>query len=183
MRATLCNQEKTAMRVRVWAAGTALAVATVFGGGAAIATVGASSAAAAKPTTPPVQTQVPCTVGGVASTCTVRLTSLQAVNHTLQAAGTVTTADGTVLPFSGVPLDPPATCPILSLTLGPLNLNLLGLVVNIPNPIILNITAVPGPGNLLGNLLCSVTNLLNNTGSGAGLTALLNSLNALLAGL
>jgi hypothetical protein len=112
----------------------------------------------------------------------VRLTGLQVVNRTLQAAGTVTTGGATV-PFSGVPLDPPATCPILSLTLAPLNLNLLGLVVNIPNPIILNVAAVSGPGNLLGNLLCAVTNLLNNTGSGSGLTALLNHINALLAGL
>jgi hypothetical protein len=26
---------------------------------------------------------------------------------------------------------------------------------------VLDITAIPGPGNLLGNLLCAVTNLLN----------------------
>jgi hypothetical protein len=32
----------------------------------------------------------------------------------------------------------------------------------------LNITAVPGAGNLLGNLLCAVVNLLNGTG---GLTS------------
>ena len=61
--------------------------------------------------------------------------------------------------------------------------NLLGLVVNIPNPIVLNVTAVPGAGNLLGNLLCAVTHLLDNTGSGAGLTALLNNINTILAGL
>lgn len=53
------------------------------------------------------------------------------------------------------------TCPILNLTLGPLNLNLLGLTVHL-NQVVLNITAVPGPGNLLGNLLCSVANLLNS---------------------
>jgi hypothetical protein len=60
-----------------------------------------------------------------------------------------------------------AACPILHLVLGPLHLNLLGLHVNL-NQVILNITAVPGPGNLLGNLLCDVANLLN---PGPGLPA------------
>lgn len=53
-----------------------------------------------------------------------------------------------------------ATCPILHLDLGPLNLNLLGLTVHL-NQVVLDINAVSGPGNLLGNLLCSVANLLN----------------------
>ena len=52
------------------------------------------------------------------------------------------------------------TCRILTLTLGPLNLNLLGLRVQL-NRINLRITAVPGPGNLLGNLLCAVAGLLD----------------------
>jgi len=52
------------------------------------------------------------------------------------------------------------TCPILDLTLGPIDLNLLGLEVK-TSPICLSITAVPGSGNLLGNLLCGVANLLN----------------------
>jgi hypothetical protein len=72
-------------------------------------------------------------------------------------------------------------CQILDLTLGPLNLNLLGLVVTL-NQVHLNITAQPGPGNLLGNLLCSVAGLLDN-GSTSGLTNLLNLLNRLLGGL
>jgi hypothetical protein len=54
-----------------------------------------------------------------------------------------------------------ATCPILHLTLGPLDLNLLGLTVHL-NQVVLNIDAVSGPGNLLGNLLCSLSNLLNS---------------------
>lgn len=53
-----------------------------------------------------------------------------------------------------------ATCPVLHLDLGPLNLNLLGLTVHL-NQVVLDINAVSGPGNLLGNLLCSVSNLLN----------------------
>jgi hypothetical protein len=72
-------------------------------------------------------------------------------------------------------------CQILDLTLGPLNLNLLGLVVTL-NQVHLNITAQPGPGNLLGNLLCSVSHLLDN-GNTSGLQGLLNTLNGLLAGL
>ena len=67
-----------------------------------------------------------------------------------------------------------ATCPILHLTLGPLDLNLLGLTVHL-NQVVLNIDAVSGPGNLLGNLLCSVANLLNTGSPLSGtLTGLLN---------
>lgn len=43
-----------------------------------------------------------------------------------------------------------AVCPILNLILGPLDLNLLGLTVTLPNGLVLNINAVSGPGNLLG---------------------------------
>jgi hypothetical protein len=66
-----------------------------------------------------------------------------------------------------VPLDlttqfpPGADCPILDLALGPIELNLLGLVVE-TSPICLEIVADPGPGNLLGNLLCAVAHLLDD---------------------
>lgn len=53
-----------------------------------------------------------------------------------------------------------ASCPILNLSLGPINLDLLGLNVD-TSPICLDITAVPGSGALLGNLLCGIANLLN----------------------
>jgi hypothetical protein len=69
-------------------------------------------------------------------------------------------------------------CQILDLTLGPLDLNVLGLVVTL-NQVHLNITAQPGPGNLLGNLLCSVSHLLDG-GNTSGLGNLLNLLNGLL---
>jgi hypothetical protein len=55
-----------------------------------------------------------------------------------------------------------ASCSVLHLVLGPLNLNLLGLRVHL-NTVRLNISAIPGAGNLLGNLLCAVTHLLDNT--------------------
>jgi hypothetical protein len=65
------------------------------------------------------------------------------------------------------------TCKILNLILGPLHLNLLGLVVHL-NKVHLTITAVKGPGNLLGNLLCAVANLLNGSGAVASKQGLLN---------
>ena len=52
---------------------------------------------------------------------------------------------------------PPATpARSSSLDLGPINLNVLGLVIR-TNQIQLRIDAVQGPGNLLGNLLCGIT--------------------------
>lgn len=54
-----------------------------------------------------------------------------------------------------------ATCAILHLELGPLTLDLLGLVVNL-NRVILDIDAQSGSGKLLGNLLCTVAGLLDN---------------------
>lgn len=56
-----------------------------------------------------------------------------------------------------------AACDILNLDLGPLDLNLLGLQVDLAQ-VVLDITGVPGPGNLLGNLLCAVTGLLDGPG-------------------
>ena len=72
------------------------------------------------------------------------------------------------------------SCQILTLTLGPLNLDVLGLVVNIPAGINVNIVAMSGPGNLLGNLLCSVSNLLNGGGPLSGIASALNSILAAL---
>jgi hypothetical protein len=74
---------------------------------------------------------------------------------------------------------PAATCPILNLTLGPLDLNLLGLVVHL-DTVHLVINAESGLGNLLGNLLCALTNLLDGP---AALNAIVNLLNRILAGL
>ena len=69
-------------------------------------------------------------------------------------------------------------CRILTLTLGPLDLNLLGLRIQL-NQINLRITAIPG-GGLLGDLLCGLSNLLNPAGLlGNQLSAVLNSLLAL----
>ena len=76
-----------------------------------------------------------------------------------------------------------AACQILNLVLGPINLNVLGLVISIPNPVVLNITAVPGAGNLLGNLLCDVANLLNGGGALQQIASDLNQILSILNGL
>ena len=73
-------------------------------------------------------------------------------------------------------------CPVLTLTLGPLDLNLLGLRIQL-NQVNLRITAIPSPlpgSGLLGNLLCGLSNLLNPQGLlGNNLAAVLNALLAL----
>jgi hypothetical protein len=73
----------------------------------------------------------------------------------------------------------PATCQVLKLVLGPLHLNLLGLVVDLygknkSSPVVVTIDAVPSEG-LLGQLLCGLS---GGTGinSLSGLQSLLSSL-------
>jgi hypothetical protein len=72
-----------------------------------------------------------------------------------------------------------AVCPILRLRLGPIRLNLLGLRIT-TNRIRLNIVAVPGPGNLLGNLLCAIAGLLDGPPTLAQLTRATRQLNRVL---
>ena len=76
-----------------------------------------------------------------------------------------------------------ATCPILNLVINPIHLDLLGLVVDLPNPLVINIFAESGPGNLLGNLLCAITGLLDGGGAVQQLVAALNNLIAALGNL
>lgn len=75
----------------------------------------------------------------------------------------------------------PAACDILYLDLGPLHLDVLGLTIDL-NEIVLDVNAVPGAGNLLGNLLCAVTGLLDNPGNGVlnSITNLLNRIFSIL---
>ena len=76
------------------------------------------------------------------------------------------------------------TCAILHLELGPLDLNLLGLEVELDDcangPVTVDITAVTGQGNLLGNLLCQLLDggLINLGGT---LQGLLNQIIGLLS--
>lgn len=106
----------------------------------------------------------PCGPSGANLTCTI--TSVTTQGNQILLSGTVRNAAGQTLDFTEVRLRELAgtagagVCEILSLELGPINLDLLGLQVD-TNRILIDITAVAGPGNLLGNLLCAVTNLLN----------------------
>ena len=104
-----------------------------------------------------------------------------------QLSGTITnTATGVTsavvssiaLPVSSIT----GSCDILNLVLGPLHLDLLGLVVDL-NQVVLDITAQTGAGNLLGNLLCAITGLLDAGSLGTQLVNLLNQLLGVLAGL
>lgn len=85
----------------------------------------------------------------------------------------VRAADGTVLgrpsreisiPVKNAQASSARTCDVLNLVLGPLDLNLLGLEVSL-NRVVLDIVAVTGSGNLLGNLLCAVAGLLDGAGN------------------
>lgn len=108
---------------------------------------------------------------------TLDITGITRVGSSLQFAGTLTNAaTGAVTTFTGVTgtlaNGGGAACDILFLDLGPISLDLLGLTIDLSR-ITLDVKAVPGPGNLLGNLLCAVVRLLDG-GLGAGLSDLLN---------
>lgn len=113
--------------------------------------------------------------------------------------GKIRTADGGVTRFSGIKKMPVkkiagqsvtdarttsrvAACDILNLVLGPLDLNILGLEVRLQR-VVLDIVAVPGAGNLLGNLLCAVAGLLDDGPLAGLLGQLRNLLNQILAAL
>jgi hypothetical protein len=84
-----------------------------------------------------------------------------------------------------------AACTVLQLQLGPIDLNLLGLRVQLFGgtnpanalPVTLLITGVPGDGNLLGNLLCNLTGALNQPGILSQLNSNLSQLTAALTSL
>jgi hypothetical protein len=139
--------------------------------------------------------QIPVSTAGTQGTFTgvLRITNFAVENNALVATGvltgTLTGAAGSMssvvrtvtLPvIAGANQAPAAAataeCGILHLELGPLDLDLLGLVVHLDR-VVLDLTAVAGAGNLLGNLLCSVTNLLN---TGGALTQIANLLNQIL---
>jgi len=93
----------------------------------------------------------------------------QVVTMPVQSARTNTSTTSAISP-TAVPV---ISCSVLHLVLGPLHLDLLGLVIDL-NRVVLDITAVPA-GGLLGQLLCSVANLLSG-----GLSGLLGQLATLL---
>ena len=160
------------------------------------ATIGLPTAAEAQQTNPNQnRTVLPIsgTVNNVAGTLTgtFAITRFATQNGGLVAVGTltatVTDAAGNILRTIVQQIALPVTaitgsCQILHLELGPLDLDLLGLVVHLDR-IVLDITAQSGAGNLLGNLLCGIAGLLDSGGLLSQLTTLLNQLLAALAGL
>jgi hypothetical protein len=140
----------------------------------------------AAPPAPAVAVPVNVTVPGVSSfTGTFDLNRFAVQNGQLVAIGTLTgTATNLVtqatqavnqaltLPVLGTST---GSCSVLHLELGPLDLNVLGLVIHL-DKVVLDITAQPGPGNLLGNLLCAVAGLLDNGGPLNGIAGLLNNI-------
>ena len=134
------------------------------------------------------------TTGIVYTVAKVQITHFSYENGVLYVDGGLFAPDGTLisafqhvdatLTKGGGPTQP--TCPILDLDIGAIHLNLLGLVVDLA-PVHLDIVAQSGSGNLLGNLLCAVANLLNGGTLLGGLLTqlqqLLNQINAILAGL
>src|SRR4051794_1775781 len=143
--------------------------------------------AAKPPTGNTVTAPVTGTATGASFAGVFNITRIVSQNGGLAAVGTLTgtltNSAGTVLgTVTNLPLTLPlagaaatGSCQILDLTLGPLDLDLLGLVVHL-DTVHLNITAQQGPGNLLGNLLCGVANALNGGGGLGGLANLLNQL-------
>ena len=143
--------------------------------------------ASAKPRTGSVTVPVTGTATGGTFDGTYTITRFAKQNGQLMAIGTLSgtvtnTATGVTQAVSqavAVPVTQAAgTCNILDLTLGPLHLDLLGLIIDL-NQVHLTITAQQG-GGLLGNLLCAVANLLNG---GNPLGSLANLLNQILGAL
>jgi len=99
------------------------------------------------------------------NTLTTGLTSL--LNGTFQQLTSLTTAT------SGASVSSSGTTNILHLSVGPLDLNLLGLQVHLDNcnngPVTVDISAQSGPGNLLGNLLGGLSHLLDSQSNTAAL--------------
>lgn len=182
---------------------TAAAVALTMGIGvpaalatsASAATTASSSVASAAASAPssPVTGSFTNADGTGTFAGTFTPTAFSVVNGVLEATGTLTgtltDADGASLgsvnQTATLPVDTSssagkaaaASCGVLNLVLGPLNLNLLGLVVTL-NQVHLNITAVTG--SLLGDLLCDVANLLNSGGALSEIATLLNEILAAL---
>ena len=146
----------------------------------------APAAPAAPPASAAVTVPITGTIDGLLGTVTGTLTIDRIVsqNGQLVAVGTLTATlrdalgnvIGTVTQAVKVPLQATGICEILHLELGPLDLDLLGLQVHL-DKVVLDITAEAGPGNLLGNLLCTVARLLDTN---AALNAVANLLNRIL---
>ncbi|HXG70501.1 MAG TPA: hypothetical protein VNJ04_07795 [Gemmatimonadaceae bacterium] len=156
-----------------------IALATLLAFTSVIAAPVATAAAAQKPAASPLAIPVTGAGPGGAFAGTFQLQKFVAQDGQVVATGVltgvVTTTAGvatTIVRTIALPtVIGTATCDILHLDLGPVSIDLLGLQIDLSR-IVLDITAQAGAGNLLGNLLCAVANLLNDP---SGLARLLNS--------
>jgi len=119
---------------------------------------------------------------GIQGTVTDLTATYDRATDTINVSGLFTDTAGNETLFDTALVGGTATaaCDILNLVLGPLDLNILGLEVHL-NQVILDIVAQPGPGNLLGNLLCAVAGLLDGGNINPGLANLLNRIFGLLS--
>ena len=156
------------MKLRLITFSLILAITTMF-------TVTPLSAGAAPKPKPATGT---ATFQGIDGTVTQLRAVYDEATNTTAISGVFTDALGNITRFTTSLLGATGSCEILNLVLGPLDLNLLGLEVHL-DQVVLNITPQAGAGNLLGNLLCAVANLLNSGGFLSileDLTALLNQI-------
>jgi hypothetical protein len=147
-----------------------------------VALIVPAGAAAKPPTQTPVTVPITGTTAtGAPVTGTFEITRFATQGGGIVALGTFTGTAGTATGSQAMALPVTvlqATCEILRLELGPLHLDLLGLVVDL-NRVVLVITAESGPGNLLGNLLCAIAGLLD-PGPGGPLSTIVGLLNRIL---
>ena len=118
------------------------------------------------------------TFQGIAGTVTNLKAVYDAATNTTTISGRFTDTAGNVTNFTTNLLGATGSCTILHLELGPLDLNVLGLMVHL-DQVVLDVTAQSGSGNLLGNLLCTVAHLLDGGPFNtilADLTDLLNNI-------
>jgi hypothetical protein len=182
-------------------AGTLAACSQDAPTGVAAPTDGPTAARGGNPTTmqrkAALLTNIPITQGDFAGTVSITHIGYDQATGSLLFSGTVTrTLDGVSETFTDVPgtltdEDPTAmstqliggneagVCDILFLDIGPIHLDLLGLVLDVA-PIQLDLDADPGPGNLLGNLLCAVVGLLDAGGLLTQIIGLLDRINVIL---
>ena len=122
------------------------------------------------------RTVKPCVFRGRPTMCVIKVRRLEQRANRVVAFGTITPRSNPAIhiPFhkrvvgvltpSGVEfaLQQAPSCAILGLVLGPLHLDVLGLVIDL-NRVVLNIVGQTGAGNLLGNLLCALTGILDGS--------------------
>jgi hypothetical protein len=167
------------MKKRLISLALLVAVMTTFAFGPMISVQAAPAQALAVPVTGTFTDALGGTGTFVGS---LSLTRFTVVNGALTAigtlTGTLTDSLGNVLgvtqsvsfPVSNIS----ATCEILHLELGPLDLTLLGLNVHL-DKVVLDITATQG-GGLLGDLLCSLADLLGGPAPLSSVARLLNNI-------